>query len=79
MSVSFVRSSERNNCDNCLFSLSKHKTVQIVFNNSGHVSGIVAITMFLFNPYLGEIIYNALEGIIQTIKTCCRIQCNEVC
>ena len=31
--------------------------MQIVFNNSGHVSGILAITMFLFNPYLGEIIY----------------------
>ena len=42
MSVSFVRSSERNNCDNCLFSLFKHNTVQIVFNNSGHVSGVVA-------------------------------------
>ena len=27
----------------CLFSLCEHKTMQIVFNNSGHVSGILAI------------------------------------
>ena len=33
--------------ENCLFSLCEHKTMKMVFNNSGHVSGILAITLFI--------------------------------
>ena len=33
--------------ENFLFSLFEHKTMKIVFNNSGHVAGILAITLFI--------------------------------